>query len=358
MGTSSSRAARARSQARSDEIDRQIGEDSLRLKKQVSILLLGPDQSGKSTLVKHLKIAHQQGFTTEELLAYRSVIHQNVIQSAQALVLALRTFGLEPLAKEHRHLPDVIAGARPEEPLSSDTADAIKVLLWDSAASRVLDEHWSELHLTDSAFYFLNQTQRLAQPNYHPTEEDVLHTPPPTSRGLTETRFCMGALSIVLIDAGSSRSERRKWIHCFESVNSIIFCTALSDYDQTVPEEPKRNRMWESLFLFESIVNSRWFLRTSIILFLTELHVLKAKISKLPLGQYFPEYTGGPDLQKAAKFILWRFMQENRARLSVYPHLTARSSDMQNFRLIMAAVKETILQRALKDLGIKNLELL
>ncbi|KAF8180779.1 heterotrimeric G protein alpha subunit A [Mycena galopus ATCC 62051] len=357
MGTSSSRAARARSQARSDEIDRQIGEDLLWLKKQVSILLLGPDESGKSTLVKQWKIVHQQGFTTEELFAYRSVIHQNVIQSAQALVLALRTFGLEPLAEEHRHLPDVIARARPEEPLSHDTADAIEVLLRDSAVSRVLDEHGSELHLTDSAFYFLDQTQRLAQPNYLPSEEDVLRTPPSTNRGLTETRFCMGTMSILLIDVGSSRSERRKWIHCFESVTSIVFCTALSDYDQIVPEEPKRNRMQESLVLFDNIINSRWFLRTSIILFLTEFDAFKAKISKVPLCQYFPEYIGGSDLQNATRFILWRFIQANRARLSVYPHLT-RSSDTQNLHLIMAAVKETILQNALKDSGIRNLKLL
>ena len=34
-----------------------------------------------------------------------------------------------------------------------------------------------------------------------------------------------------MIDVGFQQSERRKWIHCFESVTSIIFCAALSDYD-------------------------------------------------------------------------------------------------------------------------------
>jgi len=33
------------------------------------------------------------------------------------------------------------------------------------------------------------------------------------------------------------RSERKKWIHCFEAVTSIIFCTALSEYDQVLLEE-------------------------------------------------------------------------------------------------------------------------
>jgi hypothetical protein len=40
---------------------------------------------------------------------------------------------------------------------------------------------------------------------------------------------------------------------------------------------------------------------------------------QIPLGRYFPEYAGGNDLQKAAKYILWKFMQENRAKLTVYP---------------------------------------
>jgi len=93
--------------------------------------------------------------------------------------------------------------------------------------------------------------------------------------------------------------------------------------------------MEESLALFESVVNSRWFLRTSIILFLTKIDVFKAKLQKVifhfvvsthifftppqaELEKYFPEYTGGTDVNKAAKFILWKFMQANRARLSIY----------------------------------------
>ena len=42
-------------------------------------------------------------------------------------------------------------------------------------------------------------------------------------------------------------------------------------------------------------------------------------MSQVPLDKYFPEYTGGTDVNKGAKYILWRFMQANRARLNVYP---------------------------------------
>jgi guanine nucleotide-binding protein G(i) subunit alpha len=40
-----------------------------------------------------------------------------------------------------------------------------------------------------------------------------------------------------MFDVGGQRSERKKWIHCFEDVTSIIFCVALSEYDQVLLEE-------------------------------------------------------------------------------------------------------------------------
>lgn len=55
---------------------------------------------------------------------------------------------------------------------------------------------------------------------------------------------------------------------------------------------PFQNRMQESLVLFESVINSRWFLRTSVILFLNKIDLFKQKLPKVPLVQYFPEYTG------------------------------------------------------------------
>ena len=42
-----------------------------------------------------------------------------------------------------------------------------------------------------------------------------------------------------MVDVGGQRSERRKWIHCFENVTSIIFLVALSEYDQVLFESEK-----------------------------------------------------------------------------------------------------------------------
>lgn len=50
---------------------------------------------------------------------------------------------------------------------------------------------------------------------------------------------------------------------------------------------------------------------------------------------------GGPDVNKGAKYILWRFTQLNRARLSIYPHLT-QATDTSNVSHINPQVTKGI----------------
>ncbi|KAK1923966.1 guanine nucleotide-binding protein subunit alpha [Papiliotrema laurentii] len=341
------------SKDRSNAIDRQLEDDSRKFKKECKILLLGSGESGKSTIVKQMKIIHQNGYSKEELLNFRTVVHKNCIDSAQALIMAMRKLGIDPEEPSNRTYADRILEYRMEQDsmatVSSEILLSIESLWHDPCIPSVMDRS-SEFYLMDSATYFFANIRRLSQPDYIPDEADVLRARTKTT-GISETRFNMGQLSIHMFDVGGQRSERKKWIHCFEAVTSIIFCVALSEYDQVLLEENGQNRMQESLVLFESVINSRWFLRTSVILFLNKIDVFKQKLPKVPLVNYFPEYTGGADINKAAKYILWRFTQTNRARLSVYPHLT-QATDTSNIRLVFAAVKETILQNALRDSGI------
>ncbi|BEJ10679.1 hypothetical protein CspHIS471_0101010 [Cutaneotrichosporon sp. HIS471] len=335
----------------SHQIDKQLDDDSKKFKKECKLLLLGSGESGKSTIVKQMKIIHQNGYTREELLAFKPTIHSNVLVSAQALVMAMRKIGVDPEDPTNRTYADRILGYKIDETglVSQDLFHGIEAL-WHDPIIPVIMDRSSEFYLMDSATYFFSNLDRIGSAEYVPNENDVLRARSKTT-GISETRFNMGQLSIHMFDVGGQRSERKKWIHCFEAVTSIIFCVALSEYDQVLLEENGQNRMQESLVLFESVINSRWFLRTSVILFLNKIDIFKQKLPKVPLVNYFPEYTGGADINKAAKYILWRFTQTNRARLSIYPHLT-QATDTSNIRLVFAAVKETILQNALRDSGI------
>ncbi|TFK67713.1 heterotrimeric G-protein alpha subunit, GPA3-like protein [Pluteus cervinus] len=338
--------------ARSEAIDKQIEEDKKQSNRECKLLLLGPRHSGKSTLVKQMKIVHQGGFSNTDLAEWRPVVYQNVLESAKALVMYMRTVSLECHEYSNRVSMEQVLDFPFEPPntinFTFEIANAIHQVWEDPVIPEIMDNHSSEFYLMDNAPYFFNEVLRIGAPDYLPNETDVLRARH-RNMGVTETRFLMGTLSIRMFDVGGLRSEREKWIHCFQDVTSIVFCTALDQYDQIL-EGQSQNQMLESLALFESVINSRWFHRTSIVLFLNKIDVFKNKLPKVPLQQFFPDYTGGTDINKAVKYILWRFMQANRARLSVYPHIT-QATDTTNIGLIFTAVKETILQNALKDIG-------
>ncbi|GAB7348962.1 hypothetical protein MBLNU459_g7948t2 [Dothideomycetes sp. NU459] len=333
---------------KSQVIDRTLEEDSKKLRRECKILLLGSGESGKSTIVKQMKIIHQNGYSVDELGLYRHTIYKNVVDCAKSLIGAMRQFEIAPEAPgnaEHcEFLLEYTIDPDPNAPLPPKVAEAVTAIWKDPSMPKPRPPH------TADAISFFDEVSRIAQPDYCPTEPDVLRARTKTT-GIYETRFQMGQLSIHMFDVGGQRSERKKWIHCFENVTSIIFCVALSEYDQVLLEASDQNRMMESLVLFDSVVNSRWFMRTSIILFLNKVDLFRQKLGRSPLANYFPDYSGGNDVNRAAKYLLWRFNQVNRAHLNLYPHLT-QATDTSNIRLVFAAVKETILQNALKDSGI------
>lgn len=57
--------------------------------------------------------------------------------------------------------------------------------------------------------------------------------------GINETKFNFRGLNFTLVDVGGQKSERHKWMHVFDSVTSVIFCVALSEYDLKLSEDNK-----------------------------------------------------------------------------------------------------------------------
>jgi hypothetical protein len=90
--------------------------------------------------------------------------------------------------------------------------------------------------LNDSAAYYFNSIDRIGQRNYVPNDQDVLRSRVKTT-GITQSEFVLGELRYRMFDVGGQRSERKKWIHCFENVRAIVFLVALSEYDLKLREE-------------------------------------------------------------------------------------------------------------------------
>ena len=64
----------------------------------------GPRKSGKSTLLKQMKIVYGNGFSTEERIAYRAAIYQNLLEEVQAVILAMYKLSIEPVDVQNRVL--------------------------------------------------------------------------------------------------------------------------------------------------------------------------------------------------------------------------------------------------------------
>ena len=192
---------------------------------------------------------------------------------------------------------------------------------------------------------YFNNIDRISLPDYMPDDQDVLRSRVKTT-GITETTFIIGDLTYRMFDVGGQRSERKKWIHCFENVTTILFLVAISEYDQLLFEDETVNRMQEALTLFDSICNSRWFIKTSIILFLNKIDRFKEKLPISPMKNYFPDYEGGDDYSLACDYILNRFVSLNQHETKqIYTHFTC-ATDTTQIRFVMAAVngKLTFLQ--------------
>jgi guanine nucleotide-binding protein subunit alpha, other len=83
---------------------------------------------------------------------------------------------------------------------------------------------------------FCNDLDRLWAKDYIPNDQDLLRSRLRTT-GITETIFDLGQLTYRMFDVGGQRSERKKWIHCFENVNCLLFLVAISGYDQCLVED-------------------------------------------------------------------------------------------------------------------------
>ena len=116
-----------------------------------------------------------------------------------------------------------------------DVADAVRGL-WRDPGVREAVSRSREFQLNDSAVYYFNSIDRMAAPNYLPTDQDILRSRVKTT-GITETTFKVGELTYKLFDVGGQRSERKKWIHCFENVTALVFLVSLSEYDQMLYED-------------------------------------------------------------------------------------------------------------------------
>ena len=87
-----------------------------------------------------------------------------------------------------------------------------------------------------------------------PLSDDIIRMRRATT-GIQETLLQFGEVDFRLVDVGGQRSERKKWIHCFEDVSSIIFIASLAEYNLLLVEDQSVNRL--GIFPVTNLCESR-----------------------------------------------------------------------------------------------------
>eukprot|EP01100_Stratorugosa_tubuloviscum_P014956 TRINITY_DN82_c1_g2_i1.p1 TRINITY_DN82_c1_g2~~TRINITY_DN82_c1_g2_i1.p1 ORF type:complete len:352 (-),score=139.41 TRINITY_DN82_c1_g2_i1:72-1127(-) len=333
----------------SKNIDQAISKARIKLDNEVKLLLLGAGESGKSTFAKQIKIIHLKGFSLEERSSYKPIIFNNAISSMRCLIAAARDFNLELNDASKRATTSVTAGSEDcfAGELTPELANDIKIL-WSDTAIRETFSRSAEIQLLDSAPYFFEKIDELSAPGYVPEEKDIVRSRSKTT-GIVEIEFDLENVHFKMVDVGGQRSERKKWMHCFQDVTAVLFCVALSEYDLKLYEDDTTNRMHESLKLFKEICNNKWFIDTAMILFLNKRDIFENKIKRVDLRICFPSYTGGCNYQPAIDFIRDQFISQNEnPRKSVFPHVTC-ATDTSNITHVFRSVQEVVLKKALES---------
>ncbi|XP_047126126.2 guanine nucleotide-binding protein G(i) subunit alpha isoform X1 [Hydra vulgaris] len=339
---------------RSKMIDKNLKADGERNAREVKLLLLGAGESGKSTIVKQMKIIHESGYTSDECFQYKPVVYSNTNKSMLSIIRALGTLNIEfsnpDRQEDARQLFSLASGV--EDGSFTPELIAIMKRLWRDEGVQQCFQRSREYQLNDSAGFYLSDLDRIGAPDYVPTQQDVLRTRVKTT-GIVETHFVFKELHFKMFDVGGQRSERKKWIHCFEGVTAIIFCVALSGYDLLLAEDEETNRMHESMKLFDSICNNKWFMDTSIILFLNKKDLFAEKIKKSPLTTCFPEYMGANTYDEAGSYIQLQFenLNSRKGEKEIYTHFTC-ATDTNNIQFVFDAVTDVIIKNNLKDCGL------
>ncbi|KAL4247490.1 P-loop containing nucleoside triphosphate hydrolase [Abortiporus biennis] len=234
------------------------------------------------------------------------------------------------------------------------------IRLWkDPTIRQVLRNQ--ELRLEDQPGFFLDCLDRITQPKYMPTNDDILRARLKTL-GVTEYKFTikeenrLGLGGITrewkIYDVGGQRSLVTAWAPYFDDVNVILFLAPISAFDQVLAEDPSVNRLEDSVILWKSIVSNQLLFKTNIVLFLNKIDIMKAKLqSGIRFAEHIISYGDRPnDYENTSSYLKRKFQQifkeHSPKERPFYCHFT-NVSDPKATSLILTDVQDTIIRRNL-----------
>lgn len=305
------------SKAEVNDVERELIVQQMKALCDFKILVLGAGESGKSTVVKQIRLVHKgKSFTKEELERFRDSLIDNVVDCCKSFTAATVRFGYEWDDEEDRKTAEMFLDVGDEQvKLEQEMGERLVKLYKSKAVTQTMarrDQFW----ILDSIDYYFEHLERFLEPDFVPNEEDCVMARV-RSTGIVTTEFDQPnqeskneydkTIHWRVIDVGGQRNERKKWIHFFDDVKAILFVVNLAGYDLVLFEDDTQNRMHEALELFTQIVNKPHFRQTPVFLFLNKKDLFEQQIRKVGLEKCFDDYKGDNSVQNAMDFVAQKF---------------------------------------------------
>ncbi|KAF8843728.1 guanine nucleotide binding protein, alpha subunit [Paxillus ammoniavirescens] len=229
--------------------------------------------------------------------------------------------------------------------------------LWEHPVVRALISK-RKLKLDEWSEFFLNDIARISARNYVPsTVDDILHARIQTM-GVAEHIFDVDihgkTVAWHLFDVGGARGQRHSWVPYFDDANAIIFVSPISAFDQYLEEDPRTNRIDDSLQLFTQICSNQLLKKVHLVLFLNKTDILKKKLEQgLRVSKYILSYGDRPnEYESVVQYFRVHFLQvhrrNNENRRVLYTHLT-NVTDTKATQSIIGNVRDSIFRGYLQS---------
>ncbi|KAL1748230.1 G-protein alpha subunit-domain-containing protein [Schizophyllum fasciatum] len=146
--------------------------------------------------------------------------------------------------------------------------------------------------------FFFNDIERVAAPDYEPTDTDIIRARIRTV-GVEEHHFVMEkgfpGSDFYITDVSGSKSTRHQWIPYFDDVQAILFLAPLS-FNMMLPDDPRTNRLEDSIGLWKMICANKLLQKCNLILFLNKRDILEETLkSGVKIKDWVPSYGDAPN---------------------------------------------------------------
>ncbi|KAF1950934.1 guanine nucleotide-binding protein-like protein alpha-3 subunit [Byssothecium circinans] len=335
---------------RSEAIDRALEEDATYLRRETKLVLAGRPNSGKDLIMRQIKVLYAEGYPREERIQYRYAVRSTIRLLIHSIIDLLRDTGINLSEDLNQDFAVLLHEVETVE-LKTITPAAVHAVenLWNSPTFSTLYIKNFEIDFPQYAPYFAQELVRMSADDYIPTEADIIRLNQSVG-GIKELRFNWDELEVHLFNiAGHIPDQfRKRWFHQLEGATALIYTVDVSTYDRPYLGQPTESLLIEDFANFDAWANSPKFAGSSIMLLLNNFTRFREKLQHSPLATFFPDYNAPPsssasqeDVEVAARqYILRRFKNANRNRLSIYSFWV--DIDMSDNQHLYAAMKKTL----------------